>query len=374
MPLDRSEPGQSASRLTATTLNVVTAVDLGIPAVPNSAAAPPRPASSRLIDRFGRVATDLRVSLTDRCNLRCTYCMPADGLDWLPTPTLLDDAEIARLVRVAVTRLGVTSVRFTGGEPLLRRGLENIIAATAELRPRPEISLTTNGIGLSRRAATLAAAGLDRVNVSLDTLRADRFERLTRRDRLHDVLAGLSAARDAGLAPVKVNTVLLRGINDDEAVRLLRYCVTHGFRLRFIEQMPLDPQHGWNRADMVTAAEILSALSAEFQLTPSPADRGSAPAERWLVDGGPADVGVIGSVTRPFCAACDRTRLTADGQMRTCLFSQTETDLRGPLRAGASDDELAERWRTGVWGKLAGHEINAEGFAQPIRPMSAIGG
>jgi cyclic pyranopterin phosphate synthase len=197
---------------------------------------------------------------------------------------------------------------------------------------------------------------------------------MTRRDRLPQVLAGMAAARDAGLAPVKVNTVLLRGINDDQAVPLLRYCLEQGYALRFIEQMPLDAQHGWNRADMVTAEEILSRLRQEFTLTPSPSARGAAPAERWLVDGGPGDVGVIASVTRPFCEACDRTRLTADGALRSCLFSQVETDLRGPLRAGAGDEELAELWRGEMWRKLAGHQINESGFAQPIRPMSAIGG
>jgi cyclic pyranopterin phosphate synthase len=352
-------------------------VELGLPTVRGSTpsiGAVPRPESPLLTDQFGRVARDLRVSLTDRCNLRCTYCMPADGLDWLPRPDVLTDAELSRLLRIAITELGVTNVRFTGGEPLLRRGLEDIVAATAALAPRPRISMTTNGIGLARRAAALAAAGLDRVNVSLDTLRPERFTEITRRDRLSDVLAGLAAAHDAGLAPVKVNAVLLRGVNDDEAPDLLRYCVEHGYQLRFIEQMPLDPQHGWDRAQLVTADEILTLLRGEFDLRPSPSPRGSAPAERWLVDGGPAVVGVIGSVTRPFCADCDRTRLTADGQLRNCLFSQTETDLRGQLRAGGSDADLADTWRAGMWTKLAGHQINDAGFAQPIRPMSAIGG
>ncbi len=333
-----------------------------------------RPASPALIDRFGRVATDLRVSLTDRCNLRCTYCMPADGLDWLGGPELLTDDELIRLIELAVTQLGVTNVRFTGGEPLLRRGLIDIVAAVSTMAPRPRISMTTNGIGLALRADALVDAGLDRVNVSLDTLRPDRFATITRRDRLAHVLAGLAAARDAGLLPVKVNAVLLRGINDDEAVELLRYCVDNGYQLRFIEQMPLDPQHGWRRDELVTADEILATLRTGFDLAPSETPRGSAPAERWLVDGGPAEVGVIGSVTRPFCEDCDRTRLTADGQLRNCLFSQVETDLRGPLRGGADDAELAERWRLGMWTKLAGHQINEAGFAQPIRPMSAIGG
>jgi cyclic pyranopterin phosphate synthase len=368
---------QVARAVTAITLDLVTLVDLGLPTMPGTTPVDntvPRPDSPLLVDQFGRVARDLRVSLTDRCNLRCTYCMPAEGLDWLPSPELLSDDELIRLLRVAVADLGVTNVRFTGGEPLLRRGLVDIVAATAALRPRPRISMTTNGIGLARRAEALADAGLDRVNVSLDTLRSNRFVEIARRDRLSDVLNGLAAARAAGLSPVKVNAVLLRGVNDDEAAGLLRFCVQNGYHLRFIEQMPLDPQHGWHRASLVTADEILTMLHKEFDLTPSETPRGSAPAERWLVDGGPAQVGVIGSVTRPFCADCDRSRLTADGQMRNCLFSQTETDLRGPLRAGAGDDELAGTWRAGTWTKLAGHRINDAGFAQPIRPMSAIGG
>jgi cyclic pyranopterin phosphate synthase len=333
-----------------------------------------RPDDLRLIDRFGRVATDLRVSLTDRCNLRCTYCMPAEGLDWTPSEQLLSDDEIVRLVTIGVTRLGITEVRFTGGEPLVRKGLEAILARVAALRPRPEISLTTNGVGLARRARALAAAGVDRLNVSLDTLRPERFQAITRRDRLTDVLDGMAAARHAGLDPVKVNTVLLRGVNDDEAVPLLRYCLDAGYELRFIEQMPLDAQHSWQRGTMVTAEEILARLGEAFTLTPDPTERGGAPAERWLVNGGPSVVGVIASVTRPFCGDCDRTRLTGDGQLRSCLFARTETDLRALLRGGASDAEIADAWRGAMWTKAAGHGIDDPGFLQPDRPMSAIGG
>jgi GTP 3',8-cyclase len=328
-----------------------------------------------LSDSYGRVATDLRVSLTDRCNLRCEYCMPAEGLDWLPRPTLLTDDEVVRLARIGVELLGITEIRFTGGEPLLRRGLPGIVARTAALRPRPEISLTTNGIGLDRLAGPLREAGLDRINVSLDTLRPEVFRKLSRRDRLSDVLAGLAGAAAAGLTPVKVNTVLMRGLNDGEAVPLLRFCLDHSYQLRFIEQMPLDAQHGWRRENMVTAEEILESLSAEFSLTPDDAGaRGSAPAETFLVGGGPARVGVIGSVTRPFCGACDRVRLTADGQIRNCLFAREESNLRDPMRAGASDRELAALWRQAVAAKLPGHGINEPGFLQPARPMSAIGG
>ncbi|MEU3456629.1 GTP 3',8-cyclase MoaA [Micromonospora sp. NPDC006766] len=327
-----------------------------------------------LVDRYGRVARDLRVSLTDKCNLRCTYCMPAEGLPWLAGPQLLTDDEIVRLIQVAVRRLGVTEVRFTGGEPLIRPGLVGIVSAVAGLAPRPRISMTTNGLGLARLAPALRAAGLDRVNVSLDTLDRARFTELTRRDRLADVLAGLAGAAAAGLAPVKVNAVLMRGVNDDEAPALLRFALAHGYELRFIEQMPLDAQHGWDRAAMVTAEQILAALRADFDLREDPGERGAAPAETWLVDGGPARVGVIGSVTRPFCGDCDRTRLTADGQVRACLFATEESDLRSALRAGADDAELARRWRGAMWGKRAGHGIDDPAFLQPARPMSAIGG
>ncbi|WP_432548440.1 GTP 3',8-cyclase MoaA [Kineococcus sp. SYSU DK004] len=372
----------------------MTIVDLGVPAVrrpagsaPGSASpAPPAPDSSTgpLRDRYGRTATDLRVSLTDRCNLRCHYCMPPEGLPWLERPAVLTDAEVVRLVTLAVRELGVREVRFTGGEPLLRRGLEDLVAATAALRTADGApvgtSLTTNGIGLARRAAGLATAGLGRVNVSLDTLDPARFAAITRRDRHADVLAGVEAAAAAGLAPVKVNAVLLRGVNDDEAPALLRWALERGVELRFIEQMPLDPHGTWRREDMITAEEVLASLQGAFTLVARPAAaRGSAPAETWDVTD-PATgralgrVGIIASVTRPFCGDCDRTRLTADGQVRTCLFSTTETDLRDALRAGADDAQLAATWRTAMWGKLPGHDIDDPGFLHPTRPMSAIGG
>jgi cyclic pyranopterin phosphate synthase len=327
-----------------------------------------------LADRYGRVATDLRVSLTDRCNLRCTYCMPEEGLAWLPKPEVLTDDEVVRLIKVGVERLGVREVRFTGGEPLLRRGLVDIVGRTAALDPRPETSLTTNALGLERSAQALADAGLDRVNVSLDTVQHDSFAQITRRDRLDDVVAGLEAAKAAGLGPVKVNAVLMRGVNDDQAPELLAWCLEHGYELRFIEQMPLDAQHGWTRDDMVTAEEILESLSSRFALSAAIEPRGSAPAELFLVDGGPATVGIIASVTRPFCGDCDRVRLTADGQVRNCLFARDESDLRTALRAGATDQELADRWVIAMAGKLPGHGIDDPSFLQPDRPMSAIGG
>jgi len=365
-------------------------VDLGLPRprtspgdTPGTRPGSPRPETSDLVDSYGRVARDLRVSLTDRCNLRCEYCMPAEGFDWLASPSVLSDDEVVRLITVAVERLGIREIRFTGGEPLLRKGLESIIDATTSLRTDlgavPEVSLTTNALGLEHRAEGLVAAGLERINVSLDSLDRATFAELTRRDRLPDVLAGVHAAAAAGLSPVKINAVLMRGLNDDEAPDLLRWALRHGYELRFIEQMPLGPPEAWTRGEMVTAQEILAGLKRRFDLVPrDPAERGAAPAERWSVapsaDAPAGTVGIIASVSEPFCGACDRTRLTADGQVRACLFARDETDLRDLMRSGASDEEIAERWRLAMWGKKAGHGIDDPGFLQPARPMSAIGG
>ncbi|MGB0878131.1 MAG: GTP 3',8-cyclase MoaA [Mycobacterium sp.] len=355
----------------------MTVIALGVPS-----ARPPSPAPTGgpLVDTFGRVATDLRVSLTDLCNLRCTYCMPAEGLDWLPGDQKLRPDELAQLLRIAVTRLGITSVRFTGGEPLVVPHLEEVIAQTAALRPRPEITLTTNGVGLAPRAAALKEAGLDRINVSLDTVDAAHFAAITRRDRLADVLAGLQAASAAGLDPVKVNAVLDPETGLEDAVNLLHFCLDHGYQLRIIEQMPLDADHSWQRDRAISAGDVLSTLQRHFALSPDPAPRGSAPAQLWQVsageDGGQVigRVGIIASVSQAFCSTCDRTRLTADGQIRNCLFAREETDLRALLRAGADDDALEAAWRTAMWAKAAGHGINDPGFVQPDRPMSAIGG
>jgi cyclic pyranopterin phosphate synthase len=326
-----------------------------------------------LVDGFGRIHTDLRISLTDKCNLRCTYCMPPEGLEWLPAPELLTDDEIVRLATVAVGRLGIETIRLTGGEPLLRRSIVDLVGRLAALEPRPELALTTNGIGLAKVAEGLAMAGLSRLNVSLDTLDHETFVTLARRDRLDDVLEGLAAAKAAGMRPVKVNAVLMRDVNDGEALDLLEFCLAHDYELRFIEQMPLDAQHGWDRKLMVTADDVMARLTTAHTLTPVAA-RGSAPAERFLVDGGPATVGIIASVSRPFCGSCDRVRLTADGQLRNCLFAREESDLRAPLRAGADDDELVRRWQLAIAGKRAGHGIDDPTFLQPDRPMSAIGG
>lgn len=351
----------------------MTGTALGMPSV-RRATPVGAPSDGPLLDTLGRAATDLRVSLTDRCNLRCTYCMPAEGLDWLPGDDLLNSDELSRLLTIAVTRLGITNVRFTGGEPLLSRNLEGAIKAATSLLPRPQTAVTTNGIGLVRRAAALKAAGLDRVNVSLDTVNPEHFARITRRDRLKDVLAGLAAAAEVGLSPVKVNAVLDPVTGLDDAVALLRFCLDHGYQLRIIEQMPLDAGHQWQRDKTIDADLILSTLRREFDLVPDTAPRGSAPAQLWRVDGGLGTVGVIASVSDAFCGACDRTRLTADGQVRSCLFSREETDLRLLMRQGADDDAVEAAWRAAMWAKPAGHGINEPGFQQPDRPMSAIGG
>jgi cyclic pyranopterin phosphate synthase len=335
--------------------------------------------SADLVDTFGRVHRDMRVSLTDKCNLRCTYCMPSDFADWLPGPSLLSTDELMQVLDVA-TSLGIDGVRLTGGEPLLRADVVDVVRRITDLEHAPEISVTTNGLKLTSLAQPLADAGLRRVNVSLDTLDRDRFKAMTFRDRFDDVIAGIKAAQAAGLEPVKVNTVLMKGVNDDEAPALLRRALEEGWRLRFIEQMPLDPSGVWLRSTMITADDIYAWLSEHYTLTPVPA-RGSAPAEEFYVDGGPARVGIIASVTRPFCGACDRLRLTADGQLRNCLFARDELDLRTALRdealladPDALRAELERRLRLVVADKLPGHGINDVNFIQPSRPMSAIGG
>jgi cyclic pyranopterin phosphate synthase len=362
----------------------MTLIDLGLPRIPGAAAPETvrlpadRPATGGLVDRYGRVATDLRVSLTDRCNLRCTYCMPAEGLPALPRDKVMTRAEIARLVDVATRELGVQQVRFTGGEPLLRGDLTEIVRDIAALEHRPEISLTTNAVGLDSRARALKEAGLDRVNVSLDTLDPDTFATLARRPFLERTLAGIAAAAEV-FDVVKINAVLVRGVNLDHAAGLLAWCLERGFELRFIEQMPLDADHTWDRSAMVTAAEVRDLLGERFALAPDEEPRDGAPAERFVVRSlATGDrlgrVGIIASVTEPFCADCRRTRLTAEGGVRDCLFAHAESDLLGPLRAGASDDVLADLWRTAMWGKGPGHGMNAPSFSQPERTMSAIGG
>ena len=331
-----------------------------------------------LVDRFGRAHQDLRISLTDRCSLRCTYCMPADGVPWLARSTMLSTSELVRVARVGVD-LGIREIRLTGGEPLLRVDVVDVVRRLTALSTpdgRPvEVSLTTNALRLPALAAPLRDAGLTRVNISLDTLDRARFAELTRRDRLVETLAGIAAADAAGLHPVKINAVAMRGVNDDEVVALTRFAVERGYQMRFIEQMPLDAGHTWDRTQMVSQAEVLDRLRGAFELT-EVAGRGAAPAELWHVDGGPATVGVIASVSAPFCGACDRLRLTADGQLRNCLFATAEQDLASVLRG--NDDEVGaavdRALRASVAAKLPGHGINDPGFLQPARGMNAIGG
>jgi cyclic pyranopterin phosphate synthase len=331
---------------------------------------------SGLVDRFGRRAVDLRVSLTERCNLRCTYCMPAAGLPFAPAEALMTADEIARLVRLGAGELGIRKVRFTGGEPLLRADLVDVIARCAALPDAPEISLTTNAIGLATRADALARAGLRRVNVSLDTVDPDVFRTVTRRPFLERVLEGIDAAAAAGLM-VKINAVLLRGVNDHTAVDLLRWCLDHGHELRFIEQMPLDPGDAWDRTDMITAAWTRELIGNSFDLEPDERPRDAAPAERYAVlqDGQRlGTVGFIASVTESFCADCTRSRLTADGRVRSCLFGNEETDILGPMRRGADDAEVLDIWRRAMWAKPLDHGTDQVGFVRPARSMSAIGG
>lgn len=328
-----------------------------------------------LVDRYGRVHRDLRISLTDRCSLRCTYCMPAEGVPWLKGPTLLSTEELVRLARVAVG-LGVREVRLTGGEPLLRPDVVDVVRALAALETPDgplDLSLTTNALRLPSLAAPLRDAGLDRVNISIDTLQRARFIDLTRRDRLADTLAGIEAARVVGFSPIKLNALIMRGVNDDEVADLVEFAVARGLEMRFIEHMPLDGGHTWRREEMVTAEEILAAIQTRFSLVPLGHD-GAAPAETFRISGTDATVGVIASVTRKFCDRCDRVRLTADGQFRNCLFSHEESDLRTLLRDGADDARLAEAMIACVARKLPGHGIDDPSFVQPIRPMSAIGG
>ena len=326
-----------------------------------------------LIDTQGRVVRDLRISVTDRCNLRCVYCMPAEGMPWLPKSDLLTYEEITRFTRVCLS-LGVTGVRLTGGEPTVRADLPVLVKMLNDLAPDLDLSLTTNGLKLVAMAGELRAAGLKRVNVSLDTLDRDRFHQIARRDRFGEVIAGLEAARAAGLSPIKVNAVLMKDFNEDEVVPLARWARDHDYQLRFIEWMPLDFGHTWERGKLVPAAEILERLNAEFPLERARVTDPSAPAALYHYRDGRGSVGVIASVTRPFCGHCDRIRLTADGQIRTCLFSLKEYDFRAAMRGGTGDEAIAEMLRAAVWRKEPGHLINSPYYKQPERGMSAIGG
>jgi cyclic pyranopterin phosphate synthase len=332
-----------------------------------------------LIDPFDRRVKDLRVSITDRCNFRCAYCMPEEGMQWLARNELLTYEEIARVARVCVERFGFEAVRITGGEPLVRAHVTRLVQMLAPLGV--DIAMTTNGVKLPEIARELAAAGLRRINVSLDTLQRERFLALTKRDELDRVLAGIDAALEAGLDPVKVNAVVMRGINDDEVVDLARFGREKGVGVRFIEFMPLDAQGEWSHDKVVPAQEIINRVDAVFPLERSGHDYGHVePAERYVYRDGIGDVGVIASVTEPFCDNCDRVRLTAEGEFRTCLFALDETDLRAVLRAGDGldaadlDDRLAAAIETAVGTKWAGHRIGQVDFVRPNRSMSQIGG
>jgi cyclic pyranopterin phosphate synthase len=328
-------------------------------------------APAPLVDGHGRTVRDLRISVTDRCNFRCTYCMPHEGMVWLPRDELLTFEELERVGRVCVERFGFDSIRITGGEPTVRAHLPLLIEKLARLGV--DLAMTTNGATLALMAADLKHAGLHRVNISLDSLQAERFQQITARDAMDRVLEGIDAALVAGLAPVKINCVLVRGVNDDEVVDFARFGREKGVGVRFIEFMPLDAQGEWGMEKVVPAAEVVAAIDAAFPLEPI-SERAGQPAERWRYRDGAGDVGVIASVTRPFCGDCDRVRLTAEGQFRNCLFATKETDLRTLLRGGATDDQLADAIAVDVAGKWAGHSIGRVEFIRPNRSMSQIGG
>ena len=324
-----------------------------------------------LVDPHGRTVRDLRISVTDRCNLRCRYCMPAEGLDWLPRADLLSYEEIERIARVCVERFGFDGIRLTGGEPTVRAHLPVLVKKLAALGT--DLSLTTNGATLRLVAGELRAAGLRRINVSLDSLRPETFLAITRRHALDQVLDGIDAAVEAGFAPVKVNCVLVRGVNDDEIVDFATFGRERGVTIRFIEFMPLDAEQGWTPGTVVPSREVVDTVSAVFPLQPVEV-RGSAPAARFRYVDGRGEIGVISSVTQSFCGDCDRVRLTADGMFRNCLFAVKETDLRAILRSGGSDDDLAAAIAADVGTKWAGHSIGQVHFVRPDRSMSQIGG
>ncbi len=337
-----------------------------------------------LTDSFGRTIRDLRLSVTDRCNFRCTYCMPEEGMQWLPRSEVLSFEEFERLARLFVERFEVDGLRLTGGEPTVRAHLPVLVRKLAQLRVpadsasplagcKPDLSITTNGATWRLLAHEFREAGLDRVNISLDTLQRDKFLRITRRDELHSLLDGITAAQEAGFSPVKINAVVECGVNDDEIVDLARFGREIGAEVRFIEFMPLDASGHWVNDKVVGQDEIVAKIAAVFPIEPVPA-RGASPADRWRYLDGGGMVGVIPSVTKPFCGDCDRVRLTAEGQFRTCLFATDEFDLRAMMRAGATDDELAAEIQRAVGLKWAGHQINQVTFVRPTRTMSQIGG
>jgi len=333
---------------------------------------PVMPTEGPMVDTFGRVHDDLRISVTDRCNLRCVYCMPEVGMTFLAPRSLLTFDEVTRVVAVA-RGLGVRAVRLTGGEPLVRRGLHRLVGRLADL-DMDDISVTTNGILLESAIEDLVAAGLTRVNMSCDSLRPERFAAIRRRGDLRTVLSAMDAAEAAGLPPVKVNVVLIRGVNEDEILDFAAFARTTGRSVRFIEFMPLDAQGTWRRDQLVPGAEVLQRIAARWPVTAVGGGDDRAPAERFRFVDGQGEIGVISSVTQPFCGTCNRLRLTADGAVRNCLFSDDELDVRSILRAGGSDDAVARVLRRAVWGKRPGHGIDDPGFLRPVRSMSMIGG
>jgi cyclic pyranopterin phosphate synthase len=324
-----------------------------------------------LVDSFGRIVRDLRIAVTDRCNFRCTYCMPAEGLQWLPREEILSFEEIERIAALLVRRYGVEGIRLTGGEPTVRAHLPVLVEKLAALGV--DLSMTTNGTSLRLLAADLRAAGLRRVNVSLDTLHRERFSEMTRRDELDRVLDGIDAAVEAGFSPVKVNVVIERGVNDGEVLDLAVFGRERGVEIRFIEFMPLDAQGEWDRSKVLSQDEIVATIGASFPIERMPA-RGAAPADRWRYLDGGGTIGVIPTVTHAFCGDCDRVRITADGQFRTCLFAVDEIDLRAAVRRGDDDEAIARLIEDAVAAKWAGHQINQVNFVRPTRSMSQIGG
>ena len=329
---------------------------------------------SRLKDTFGRTIDDLRISLTDRCNFRCIYCMPAEGLPWLPKREVLTYEEILHLARIFIG-LGVRTIRLTGGEPLMRQDVDVLIDGLTRLEPDLDLSMTTNGFFLTEKVRRLADAGLKRINVSLDSLRPERFERMVRRDGqlVFKILAGMRLAREAGLAPIKVNCVIMRGYNEDEIVEFAQLARDQDYQVRFIEYMPLDAQGEWTMDTVVPGAEIHARVHAAYPLR-SHQGNGGEPATVYHFADGRGSIGIIASVSQPFCDSCNRIRITADGHLRTCLFSLHEHDLKGLLRSGATDEEIADFIIAAVWKKEAGHKINQPDFVKPDRSMSAIGG
>ena len=327
-----------------------------------------------LVDGFGRTHRSLRLSVTDRCNLRCRYCMPAEGMDWLDRDELLRDEELERVVRL-LAGLGITDLRVTGGEPLVRAGLAGLVARMAALPGIREVSITTNGVLLADRIDDLVAAGLGRVNVSIDSLDPDRFEQITRRRDLHRALAGLEACeRHESLRPIKVNAVALRGVSEPDVLPLAELARRRPYVVRFIEVMPLDAPRTWTRDAVLSGEELRAMIGARWPLEALDRERPAAPATRWRFADGAGELQFVSSVTEPFCASCDRLRLTADGQLRTCLFAESETDLRGPLRAGAGDAEIERIVREAVLAKGPGHGMADPEWTYTGRPMSLIGG